>query len=262
MTVDDEFLPASVGPDRAWRFDLVLPLFLRPRATLERIAAFNHSLWRTPVLLLVLGAVGRTLAAGWVQGAAAGGGEVDLPPGFEYYTPEQMAQFQQAATATNNPTFNYILPALGALLGVIASWLVISWLLHLLLTLLGGRGTSQATINVVAWAGLPLLLRYGVQIAVLLVTRSAVTAAGLSGFAPPGEGSGAALLEALLAQVDIYLLWQIVLLVIAARLVSQLTAAKCWLAVLVVMALLMLLRALPAVVLAQFGDLTVIQPFF
>ena len=38
---------------------------------------------------------------------------------------------ERAATATNNPNFNYVLPALGAVLGVLLMWLVVSWLLHL-----------------------------------------------------------------------------------------------------------------------------------
>lgn len=261
MTVDDETLPVSTGADRRWRFDLILPLFIHPRATLGRIAAANGAVWQVPILLLALAAVMRAFVEGGLS-AAAVDGELTLPPGFEYYTPEQMAQFQQAATATNNPTFNYILPALGALAGVIAVWLILGWLLHLVLTLLGGRGTSQATINVVAWASLPLLLRYAIQIGSMLVTRTAISAPGLSGFAPAETGFLAALISSVLSQIDIYLVWQTILLVIGVRLVSQLPAARCWLAVLLVLALVMILRALPSAVLAQFSDLTVIQPFF
>ena len=51
------------------------------------------------------------------------------------------------------------LPMIGAVLGALLMWLVVSWLLHLVLTLLGGRGTSQGAINVVAWASLPFVVR-------------------------------------------------------------------------------------------------------
>lgn len=262
MAIEDEVIQAPSRSERSWRFDLVLPLFLRPRATLARIAAHNRANWRTPIALLSLAAIIRALVAGSINAAARATGEIALPPGYEFYTPEQMAQFQQAATASNNPTFNYLLPAAGALLGVIIVWLVFAWLLHLVLTLLGGRGTSQATINVVAWAGLPALLRYAVQIIAMLANKSLVTAPGLSGFAPTGEGFFNAVLVSILSQIDIYLIWTIILLLIGAGIVSRLPAGKSALAVLLVTALVLVLRALPAAALAQFSDLTVIRPFF
>lgn len=260
MTADDDMLLTATQAKRNWRFDLIIPLFFHPRATLARVAADSHANWRTPILLLALAAVLRALVDGWIKSLVQGG-EIALPPGFEYYTPEQMAQFQQAATATNNNLFNYVLPAIGALLGIVAVWLVMGWLLHLVLTLLGGRSTSQAVLNMAAWASLPLLLRFGVQIVSMLVTRTVITAPGLSGFAPSGAGFSVTLFGSMLTQVDIYLVWQTILLVIGARLVSQLSAVKCWAAVLGMLVLVMALRALPATVLAQFDDLTIIQPF-
>jgi hypothetical protein len=262
MATEHEVITAPPRTERDWRFDLVLPLFLRPRSTLARVAAHNRANWRAPLALLSAAAVIRALAAGTINAASRAGGEITLPPGYEFYTPEQMAQFEQAATASNNPTFNFILPAVGGLLGVIVVWLVVTWLLHLILTLLGGRGTSQATINVVAWAGLPGLLRFVVQIVAMLVTGRLIASPGLAGFAPAGEGFAFSLLVAILSQVDIYLIWSLILLAIGARAVSRLSAGKSALAVLLVAALVMVLRALPTLILAQFSDLTVIRPFF
>lgn len=262
MSLEDEALAPATATNGNWRFDLVLPLFIRPRATLSRVAAQNRANWRTPILLLVVATVVRALVAGSINAAANTGGELTLPPGYEFYTPEQMAQFQQAATATNTPTFNYILPALGAALGVIVIWFIVSWLLHLVLTLLGGRSTSQATINVVAWASLPFLLRSVIQIIYMLVTDQVIASPGVSGFAPAGEGFVNSLLGSILSQVDLYWIWFVILLFIGARIVSQLPGVKCWLAVLLVTILVMALRALPAAILAQFSDLTVIRPFF
>jgi len=262
MDVQDELLPSSSNSNRAWRFDLVLPVLLRPRATLARIVANSHPTWRTPLVLLMLAAAGNALAAGTIKAAAAAAGEITFPPGFEYYTPEQQAQFQQAATATNNTTFNYLLPALGAVLSVIIVWFLIGWLMHLIQTLFGGRGTSRASLDIAAWSGLPLLVRYVVQIIVMLTSDQMIAGAGLSGFAPAGEGLGNALLAGILSHIDIYLIWQIVLLAIGLRLSSQLPRAKGWLTVLLTVIIMLALRALPAALLAQFGGLTVIQPFF
>lgn len=261
MNAEDELVLTTPTPGRAWRFELALPILFRPRATLARVVESDRPIWRAPILLLVLAAVAHALVAGSLKAAAAAAGELTLPPGFEFYTPEQQAQFMQAATATNNATFNYLLPALGAALGVIAVWLVVGWLLHLVLTLLGGRGTSGAALNVAAWSGMPIVVRLVVQLVAMLLTDHLIGAPGLSGFAPAGEGFLNALLAGVLANIDIYLLWQIILLVIGVRLSSQLPAARCWFAVLLTMLIVLALRALPGAILAQFGGLTVIQPF-
>ena len=262
MDAQDELLLSPSESNRAWRFDLVLPLLLRPRATLTRIINNHHPTWRTPLLLTMLAAAGSALAAGTIKAAAAAAGEITLPPGFEFYSPEQQAQFQQAATATNNSTFNYLLPALGAVFGVIVVWFLIGWLLHLIQTLFGGRGTSQAALNIAAWASLPLVVRYIVQAAVMLTSDQLIAGQGLSGFAPAGEGIGSALLAGILSYIDIYLIWQVVLLYIGLRVSSQLPRAKSWLTVLLTVVIVLALRALPAALMAQFGGLTVIQPFF
>ena len=188
-------------------------------------------------------------------------GEITFPPGFEFYTPEQQAQFQQAATATNNSTFNYLLPALGAIAGVIVVWFLVGWLLHLLQTLFGGRGTSRAALNIAAWSSLPLIARHIVQTVVMLTSDQLIAGPGLSGFAPADEGITSALLGGILSSVDIFLVWQIILLYIGVRVSSQLPRVKCWLAVLLTIMIVLALRALPAAILAQFGGLTVIRPF-
>ncbi len=261
MTVEDELPLVQPRSDRSWRFDRVVPLFFRPRKTLADIVAADRPLWRAPILLLVLVTVAHALLAGSINAAARAGGEVVMPPNSEFWTPEQQAQYLQAATATNNATFNYVLPALGAVLGALLLWLLVSWLLHLVLTLLGGRGTSQGAINVVAWASLPFVLRAVVQIVAMLMTDGVVAGGGVSGFAPAGEGWFNVFLASMLGQIDLYFIWHVILVYLGARLSSRLPRAKTWLAVLIVFVLVMALRALPDVVLARFGDLTIIQPF-
>lgn len=261
MTAEDELVLNRREAKRGWRFDLVLPVLFRPRVGLARVVESSGPVWRAPLMLLLLAAVGYALVAGSIKAAAAAAGELTLPPGFEFYTPEQQAQFMQAATATNNATFNYLLPAIGAALGVIAVWLLLGWLLHLVLTLLGGRGTSGASLNIAAWSGLPIVVRLVVQIVAMLLTDRLISAPGLSGFAPVGEGFPHALLAGVLANIDIYLVWQIILLVIGVRLSSRLPAARCWFAVLLTVLIVLVLRALPGAILAQFGGLTVIRPF-
>jgi hypothetical protein len=95
----------------------------------------------------------------------------------------------------------------------------------------------------------------------MLLSDQLIASPGLSGFAPAGEGFGHALLAGMLSHIDVYFLWQLVLLYLGVRLSSQLPRAKCWPAVILTVVIVLALRTLPAAIMAQFGGLTVIQPF-
>jgi hypothetical protein len=109
---------------------------------------------------------------------------------------------------------------------------------------------------------LPYAIRVLVQIVYMLVTRQMVTRPGISGFIAADVTGGMAYLAALLALVDLYLIWQFVLLVLGARNTSGLKSGKVTGAVLVAVLLLIALRAVPGFIGAQLSALTVDRPFF
>lgn len=260
-SVENTFVPEA-GPPGRWHFGWVFPTLFQPRQTFQRIASMERGLVSTPLFLLALFAMGSALVRGTIREAALASGQMELPPGWEFYTPEMQAQFQQAMTATSGPVFVYLLPAIVALLGVIVFWVVVGWLLHLLLTLMGGRTSSQQTLNVVAWASLPFMLREGVRIAAMLATGEAIAFPGLSGFVTGDAGIAAIFSTALLSQIDLYLLWHIGLLIVGVRVGNNLSRGKVWIAVLFTVVLILLVRTAPALIAAQFGDLTIVRPFF
>jgi hypothetical protein len=147
-------------------------------------------------------------------------------------------------------------------LGVYLGWLLLGWLLHLGLTLLGGRLSSQQVLNVTAWSLLPFALRDIVRTVAMWNDGQILNTLGLSGFAPAGEGPMMLYLAALLTFVDIYLLWHWLLLGIGLNAGANLSKLKTWTAVLLTVFILFLLRGVPALISAQFSDLTVIRPFF
>ena len=245
-----------------WHFDWIFPLIIRPRATLGLVAEATDGVWQTPLLLLAISGFLRTLVAGSLQAAAAVSGEIPLPPGFEYYTPEQQAQFMQASTATNSPVFVYVLPAVMGLVGLFFSWLLLSWVLHLVLTLMGGRNSSQQMLNLTAWAMLPLVLRDVVQTLAMAQTGQVLLGLGLSGLVVADGTVATAYLAAMLRQVDLYWVWQVGLLLLGGRVAATLSWPKVWLSVAFTVMGLLLLGGVPALLGAMLGDLTVIQPFF
>lgn len=260
-TTENVYFP-EVGPPRRWNFGWVLPGLYRPREVFRQIMAQERGLASTPLLLLVLVSLASALIAGSIKEAAAAGGQVVLPPGFEYYTPEQQAQLQQAMAATSGPVFLYVMPSFLAVLGVFTWWLAAGLFLHLLFTLMGGRGSSQQTLNVVAWASLPFVLRHLVRIMAMLANEQLIAHPGLSGFISGETGTASVFAAALLALVDLYLVWHVALMIQGVRSGENLAAAKVWTAVLFTVVVLLLLRTAPALVAAQFSDLTIIRPFF
>ncbi len=245
-----------------WRFDWVLPVLFRPRRTFAQMATLDTAVSQTPLLILAATALVHALVEGGLKASAAASGQMQYPPGWEYYTPEQQAQFMQAMTATSGPVFTYLLPGVTAVLGVYLGWIVLGWLLHLLLTLLGGRASSRQVLNVTAWALLPFAIRDVVRIVAMWGSGQQLSNLGLSGFAPVGEGLWFVFAAALLAGVDLYFFWHVWLLGVGARAGDQLSKTKAWTAVLFVTLLLFLLRGVPALIAAQFSDITVIRPFF
>jgi hypothetical protein len=238
-------LPALERPRRL-HFDWLLPALIRPRAAFDKIAHTVGGAWLTPMLLVLLFAIVGALLWGNITAATNANQPFIPPPGFENFPPEEqqriMDQWQATQQQLNNPLVLYVFPAVAALAGVFITWLLLASVLHLVLTLFGGRSAMRNTMNVVAWTFLPIAVRYAVQCVFMLSTQSAVPGLGLSGFAPEGN----AFVKALLAFVDVYLLWQIVMLVIGSRAVSGVSTGKVSAAVVVSVGIVLGLQALPA----------------
>lgn len=247
---------------RRFQFQWVPAAFLRPRSTFGKIAALNRSVWATPMLILTVTTLGRVMAAGWLRQQAALNGEVQLPMDFQYYPPEMQAQFLQAQQATQSPVFHYVFPAITALMGIWLGWLLVSGLIHLVLTMLGGRGDTSTTINLVAWASLPFALRDLVRTGAMLATRELINSPGLAGFAPAGSGSGSAYLVALLALIDLYVIWHILLIATGVKSGNGLTTVKALGGVTLSIVAILGIQALLSWGISQISGMTVVRPFF
>lgn len=245
-----------------WRFDWIFPLLFKPRQTYRTIIDALGSVAFTPIFLTAVSGLILSLVIGGVQDAANAAGQVQLPSGFEWYTPEQQAQYFQAASATSGPVFVYLLPAILSLAKLFLGWALLSWILHLVLTMFGGRGTSQQASNIVAWAYLPFVIRNVVQILFIWSSNTLISNAGLSGFTPEGEGTLYLYISALLSHIDIYFIWFVLLCGIGLSQSSQLRPGKAWFAVLLTFIIIQLIQAAPVFIAAQFNDLTVMSPFF
>jgi len=240
----------------------VIPFLLHPRQIYLKIARQPRGSWFLPLLLISLTAILCLIAAGWLKQQSALSGELSLPPDFDYYTPEQQAQYFQATQATQGITFVYILPIIGSVFGIWIVWLFAGGTLHLITTLLGGRGETVVSMNVVAWAGLPLAIRNIVQLIYMLISHNLIISPGLSGFVTTNGSNWSIVLSSILGLIDIYLIWYVILLVIGVKVTTGLSAQKSIESVIITFVLITLLQVAVQFLITKIGDLSITQPFY
>ena len=257
-----DFLNPTPEASSPLHLDWVIDVIFRPRVTIPKIISSSRNVWFTPLLILTLVAILSVIVTGPIKKQAAEMGGLQLPDNFQYFSPEQQAQFQQAAQATQGPVFIYVFPALLGTARVWLGWLIVGGLLHLVLTLLGGRGDTGTTMNLVAWAALPLALREIVRVIYMLGSGKLISSAGLSGFAPMADTNFTVYVRNMLAQIDLYLLWHIALLVLGIRTTNGVVKGKAWAGVLVTLFIVLSGQALFGLVGTLFDNLNIIRPFF
>lgn len=245
---------------RRFQVKWFFPLFFKPRKTLIEISEKNYAVWLSPLLLLMITSLILVLVSAPIIKAATP--VVTPPQGFEYYSPEQQQQFQEAVNVGASTTVTTLFPLLGKWLGIWIGWFLLGSIFHLSLTLNGSRSNNRTALNIVAWSSIVFVVRDIVQIFFMLTTHQVVSKAGLSGFMGDGLTGFPAYLSTLLSFVDIYLLWQIILLGIAAKIISGLKTGKAWLATLIAILVFLALKALPGLISAQLGTLSTGGMFF
>ena len=248
---------AELRPARRFGFSLLFHALLHPRQVFADLTSEARAVWLLPMLALTVTAILATGVAGYLKSRAAMMGEVNLPPEWQYWTPEMQNNYMQAQQATQGPVFMYVIPLVGTLTSLWLGWLLLAAMLHFGSTLLGGRGSMQGALNVVAWAGLPFILRDVLRFVFMLSVRHAIISPGLSGFA-----SGAGFVSGLLSHTDIFLIWNIVLLIIGFAIADGLSNGKAVGGVIAVMLIVLLAQAGLGALGASFSGIAVQRPFF
>lgn len=249
----------NIGLQSTGRFNFsrIRESLLQPQRAFALIAEEARPNWLAPMLALSISAFLSVIASGYLISRAAIMGEVQLPRDWQYWTPEMQNNYMQAQQSTQGPVFAYIIPLVSALIALWLGWLILSGLLHLGSTLLGGRGSMQGALNITAWASLPFLVRDVLRVIFMLIAGRAIASPGLSGFA-----ESAAFWAQILARVDIFFVWSSVLLVIGFIAGDSLPRAKAIMNIAVVTLLLLLIRAGVGALLSNASGLVIQRPFF
>lgn len=244
-------------PARRFDFSRLISTLTRPRTTFRDMAAESRSTWLTPMLVLTVTAILVVVVAGYLKTRAAMMGEIQYPPDWQYWSPEMQNNYMQAQQATQGVTFMYIIPLVGALSALWIGWVIVAGLLHLGSTLLGGRGSMQGALNIVAWASLPFVIRDLLRVIYMLAAGHAINSPGLSGFS-----ASSGFLSQILSRLDIFVIWYIILLVIGFAIADGLTRGKAIVGVVVVMLIVISAQAGLGSLMSGFGGQAVQRPFF
>ena len=239
------------------RFDLprVFATLFRPRQTFSEATTEARSTWLTPMLILSLTALLVVLVSGYLKTRAAQMGEVALPPNWQYMTPDMQNNYMQAQQLTQGKVFMYGIPLLSAWSSLWVGWIMLAGLLHLCSTLLGGRGSMQSALNIVAWASLPFAFRDILRVVYMLFASHAITSPALSGFA------NNMFMWQLLALTDVFLIWNIVLLLIGFSGADGLPRGKAFIGVVMVVLIMLLAQAGAGTLISGLSGTAVQRPF-
>lgn len=244
-------------PVRRFDFARLQAVLIRPRQGFQEMASEARATWLTPMLALTVTAILVVIVAGYLKSRAAMMGQAELPRDWQYWSPDMQKNYMQAQQATQGPVFMYIMPLIKSLAGLWLGWLLLGALLHFGSTLVGGRGSMQGALNIVAWASLPFAVRDLLQIVFMLSAGHAIISPGLSGFV-----TTTGFVSQLLTHLDIFLVWNVILLIIGFGIADSLPRNKAVMGVLVVMGLVLLAQAGLGALGARFGGLAVQRPFF
>ena len=169
---------------------------------------------------------------------------------------------EQAMQFATNPVFTVVFPTVAGLVGLALTWLIWAGGLHLLGTILGGSSSFGQMLRMVVWSWLPYTLRGLLQTVYILATGTLIRYPGLSGLVadrrPAAEiianpaGMGQQILQNLMGRVDLYLFWNLGLLITGTIVTARISGRKGWLITLGVWVLLTLLALLPTLAAGAF----------
>jgi hypothetical protein len=245
-----------------FHFKWLFPLLVHPRQTFEHVL-IRKATWYTPMLVISLLLIAQVFVRGFLNPPAS-----ELVPSEGFPTEGVPSKGMEvgggsgvegmdAVATVSEPSSGWrdsLLPAASKLAGLWIGWFVLTLLLFVALVISGSQGNFTSALNLTAWSSLPFAVQVLVQIIIALIYTSATNLPqGLAGLALKVQGMGGEFLGIIFQRVDIFLIWQAVLLMIGAVFISQLPAGKVRWLVLLAIVIYLVLAALPAFGMQQFS---------
>jgi len=204
---------------------LLLGMVIQPERTLSYIRDHSKWLWLVPAILAIITFIIKGMVTAPIAAKFAA---EQMQKQLANIPPEQLAQMPSMVTKGPSPTFIALTTIGGGLLALAISWLFQAGVLHFVCLPLGSQGHFIQMFSIIAWARLPHFVRDVLQTAYIALTHKLSVHPGLSSLVATGDPlkDSTNLVYALLSRIDLFLFWNLLLLIIGVAVVSGFSRRK------------------------------------
>lgn len=201
-------------------------IFYRPVYTLTYLRDHPQRNWLTPVILTILLVVAQALVTVPVANQAAA---ERLEGQLAQIPTEERAQIEERMAQRANLPLLAGTALISGLIGLGGRWLFRAGAIHLFSLGLGGRNRFNQVFSMVVWTWMPLLMRSLLQTLNIAFSGTLPTHRGLAAYLaalgqPLPTGAHYALLSQM--QLDLFALWNLMLLALGVLIVTELSRVK------------------------------------
>jgi hypothetical protein len=237
----DELNSSGNKPSNTMRFWQIVS---KPGETMPGIALNGKTIWLFPLLVLMVSGLILTLITASIKNQTSI--SFDVPPDMEYYPEEYQDQFNDVMAQNNGFVRTTLFPLIGKWVGLWLNWLILSVILMVVMLLSGNQLEWSNVFNLVAWSSIPFVIRDVVQSIYLMVSNRLISSPGLSGFGFSEAQGFSLFITIILGFLDVYLFWQLMLILKGYRAMTHTALWKSILTLLVTFMLFLSLRSVPS----------------
>jgi hypothetical protein len=253
MHVTSDVQAAEAPGTRLSHWQALVSIVDRPRSTLQAIGEQPRYRWLLPFILMIAGIVCLSVVTTSYTPQGAGrqmqrqGAAVSPPQTEEAQPSGQTGAARSQGQMFANPILRQVIPPAARLLTGLLSWVLFAGALYVIGLAVGGKAGYGQLFAVVSWSWIPYILGDFFQAGYILATGRLIRLPGLSFLAATGNGT-ANLLHLALAQVDIFLLWHLLLIGLGIAALNHFGRGKTLLIVLVYLLIVIGVALIPALI--------------
>jgi hypothetical protein len=224
-----------------WR--ALTSIVAEPGSTLRAVGEQPRHRWLLPFVLMIAGIVCLSVvtASYTAQGTAG-----QMRRQEAAVTSPQQAEAARPPTMFTNPVLRRVIPAAARLLGGLLAWVLFAGALYVVGLVAGGKAGYGQVFAVVSWSWIPYILRDFFQAGYIFATGQLIRLPGLAFLAATGNAADPLYLA--LAQVDIFLLWHLLLIGLGMAALNRFGRGKTLLIVLVYLLIVIGVALIPALI--------------
>lgn len=205
IILNEGITPESTKELNLW--EQLIGIILRPKEVFAFLKSKTALL--VPIIMMIIGTAYESIAGVLSQ---KGNSTAELQELLKTVPPEEAAQIEKIANAVTSPGGIAVMVLL-AILGVFIVWLIKAGILHVISKIFGGKGSFVQSLNIVGIAWIAFFGQAIFQGTYTLATGEIAV-------------NGTGLLDAFLATTDLFVIWNMVLLVIGFSFIHEISKGK------------------------------------